>query len=1035
MLRSPSVFELVANMDKEVLTEREQQVFDFIKNSEFVPPNRAKSEVIYFFRGLGVDPYYFQSTSNEQIAEHILALYSAKLLSATSQQGTLSLRLFQEKEDSALYIVPSLSGQPNSPSVKVEHRIESEYLLEGYVNREINKKTGDWEEKLPYEISKDGYRVQVYRTSGEISPSSETKLRLYFVQKANFSHPPPPPPPHFDEESDWSKETSLSLISDQTFFNVSTDNTKRLTEEILKEAVHSLGSITRVVKDHPEGEPQEEVRLIVAYRSQSTHSFFSGMTSLYHSHGLHSTKKYFEPMSNGMRVLTFFLRESPHHPIQDNASLMERARRVEEESSYIYVLPRTSLSDLFYPGGLTAPELAYAYAIWKFAHQFLNSFNDEEVLTLNTSLSTQENAHLKGVFSKMRQSIKRDVMTEDRVKDVVYDYLDIIKLLFVNFDKSFNPKGEKVRYNKEDDDHLISIIKKSATSDLDFRILNSFRIFNRALLKTNFYKSTKVALSFKLDPTLFLSKLDYPVTPFALFFVVGAEFRGFHCRFVEIARGGIRIIRSANTSSFAINVSTLFDENYNLAFTQQKKNKDIPEGGSKGTILLSLDHQDKSFVAFKKYIDALLDLLLVPSPDVIDYYGKDEILFMGPDEGTAEYMNWASTHARKRGYSFWKSFTTGKSRSLGGIPHDLYGMTTRSIHQFVLGILRKLDLKEEDIKKFQTGGPDGDLGSNEIKISHDKTIAVVDGSGVLYDPNGIDRTELVRLANLRQMTNHFDKSKLGVGGFFVDINDIDVTLPNGEYIEKGLIFRNNFHLEGALLNMVDLFVPCGGRPAAVNISNVSLLFDSDTKKPRFKYIVEGANLFFTQEARLQLESWGVILFKDASANKGGVTSSSLEVLAALALSDDEFKTHMQVTDDANPPPFYTQYVLEVQRIIEEHARDEFECLWHESLPSSSSPPTPRCELTDILSEKINTLNDQISKSKLWDNDSLKKQVITLAIPRNLVELLGIETIMKRVPETYLKAIFGAYLASRFVYTRGLHAGEFGFFEFMTEFLN
>jgi hypothetical protein len=31
----------------------------------------------------------------------------------------------------------------------------------------------------------------------------------------------------------------------------------------------------------------------------------------------------------------------------------------------------------------------------------------------------------------------------------------------------------------------------------------------------------------------------------------------------------------------------------------------------------------------------------------------------------------------------------------------------------------------------QTGGPDGDLGSNEIKISKDKTIGVVDGSGVL----------------------------------------------------------------------------------------------------------------------------------------------------------------------------------------------------------------------------------------------------------------------------------------------------------------
>jgi glutamate dehydrogenase len=35
-----------------------------------------------------------------------------------------------------------------------------------------------------------------------------------------------------------------------------------------------------------------------------------------------------------------------------------------------------------------------------------------------------------------------------------------------------------------------------------------------------------------------------------------------------------------------------------------------------------------------------------------------------------------------------------------------------------------------------TGGPDGDLGSNEIKMSKEKIIGIVDGSGVLYDPEG-----------------------------------------------------------------------------------------------------------------------------------------------------------------------------------------------------------------------------------------------------------------------------------------------------------
>lgn len=99
-------------------------------------------------------------------------------------------------------------------------------------------------------------------------------------------------------------------------------------------------------------------------------------------------------------------------------------------------------------------------------------------------------------------------------------------------------------------------------------------------------------------------------------------------------------------------------------------------------------------------------------------------MFFGPDEGTAEYVDWASAHARKRGASFWKAFTTGKSPSFGGIPHDHFGMTTRSVHQYVIGLYRKFGLIEDQITKFQTGGPDGDLGSNEIKISKDKTIGI-----------------------------------------------------------------------------------------------------------------------------------------------------------------------------------------------------------------------------------------------------------------------------------------------------------------------
>ena len=74
---------------------------------------------------------------------------------------------------------------------------------------------------------------------------------------------------------------------------------------------------------------------------------------------------------------------------------------------------------------------------------------------------------------------------------------------------------------------------------------------------------------------------------------------------------------------------------------------------------------------------SIMDLLLPPtSPGIkdpiVDLHGKEEILFMGPDENTADLVDWATEHARARGAPWWKSFFTGKKNQLGGIPHDRY---------------------------------------------------------------------------------------------------------------------------------------------------------------------------------------------------------------------------------------------------------------------------------------------------------------------------------------------------------------------------
>ena len=50
----------------------------------------------------------------------------------------------------------------------------------------------------------------------------------------------------------------------------------------------------------------------------------------------------------------------------------------------------------------------------------------------------------------------------------------------------------------------------------------------------------------------------------------------------------------------------------------------------------------------------------------------------------------------------------GKSvETLGGIPHDTYGMISLSIQQYVLGIYKQHSLCEKHVTKVQTDGPDG----------------------------------------------------------------------------------------------------------------------------------------------------------------------------------------------------------------------------------------------------------------------------------------------------------------------------------------
>jgi len=88
----------------------------------------------------------------------------------------------------------------------------------------------------------------------------------------------------------------------------------------------------------------------------------------------------------------------------------------------------------------------------------------------------------------------------------------------------------------------------------------------------------------------------------------------------------------------------------------------------------------------------------------------------------------------------------------------------------------------------------------------------------------------------------------------------------------------------------------------------------------------------------------------------------------------------------------------------------------------------------MVSDKINELALFVNKSALYDDPILRKNVLRHAVPKILQDLVPLDTVIKRVPQNYLRSVFSSYVASRYVYKYGIDANEFAFFEFIQPYL-
>ncbi|ORC88170.1 glutamate dehydrogenase [Trypanosoma theileri] len=935
----------------------------------------VKKAVDRFMHDLS-DLSYGRFYEDSEVAAHIHGYLCAKANAALGDP----FQYVHESEDSAFYICRK----------DRESQLKAVRRLARFVSREQTEKKS---------ISMRGYTTD------------DGNICVYTAKFNPFVNPNP-----------GQGETNISQLASHAFLEERSPEVQERYQGLLSRFRDSVVPVFTVV-DGVDG----EICFSMAISADRTYYMASLQAMIHEIPGAVVLRSFSETFSNDVHIYTFFTRGATREQLAQRASMV----------GLLPNRPSNTITRLHEDMVFNVEHTVFTDAAIIFAFYFTPNPTTDDYRHLRALLSKEPNGVNR--LNSLRTQLSLEMMSERYIGELIGQYPQFMIDIYEDF-----RNGSTVESRKVIRERITTQFKEDQRTSHDLEIFNSFLRFNEAIVKHNFFKEDKIALCFRLDPS-FIKSLEYPREPHGIFLLAGGQWRGFHVRFTNIARGGVRMIISKK-SAYRRNKRTVFQENYNLALTQLLKNKDIPEGGSKGTILVSgrylnkFDH-DLCQRMFLQYVDGLLDVILPGESGIVDNLKQPEILFLGPDENTAgTFPSEGALHSKRRGYSAWKSFTTGKDTSMGGIPHDVYGMTTRSVRTMVRGIYSKLGLDESKMTKFQTGGPDGDLGSNEILQSKEKMLAMSDISASLHDPNGIDREELTRLAHNRLQLRHFDKSKLSPEGFLVLTEDKNVKLPDGNVIPDGAAFRDEFYL--TKYSAADVFVPCGGRPRSVTLANVGRFIntpDADgesmlagkfeaLKDLKYKIIVEGANLFISQDARLALERCGVVLIKDASANKGGVTSSSLEVYAGLALSDEEHAKYMCAQSADEAPEFYKNYVRDIISRIESNAQREFDAIWREYETHKGMAKT---RIADALSEKNVKVRASILSSDVFKNEDLVRYILVQYTPKTLLDVVPLDVLMQRVPVDYQHAICAMWLASEYVYTTGMDSHEFDFFTFMT----
>jgi glutamate dehydrogenase len=151
--------------------------------------------------------------------------------------------------------------------------------------------------------------------------------------------------------------------------------------------------------------------------------------------------------------------------------------------------------------------------------------------------------------------------SESRVRDVLFRHMDTLRALYAHFN-ALNGPGKRDANAIKNLEAQISNYARLLEDDFDSEVLQACIKFNTNVRRTNMWRNTKSSIVFEIDPECVSNHRRYLVKPFCVLLLVGSDFRGFHVRFSDIARGGVRLVKSRSEAEWQKNAAELFFENY-----------------------------------------------------------------------------------------------------------------------------------------------------------------------------------------------------------------------------------------------------------------------------------------------------------------------------------------------------------------------------------------------------------------------------------------------------------------------------------------